>query len=347
MSIPFKSPNPPEKVVFATEKAALQAHFKHRGVPPTASNRLLLASWNVANLGAQGRTKPALQVIAYILSHFDLIALQEVNDDFANFRQIVGFLGDQFDYVMSDPAGNQERLAYIYRKSQVAPTNLFGELALRPSEYPKYTVKVKWNDKGTTKVDTFKDQRFVPFNRNPYIGSFKSRDLEIVLANVHLYFGSFQDSKTRAERERYARRVLEIYTLSRWADGRFKKRTVYNRNIVLLGDMNVPAMDPKESTYKALVKFGWQSVDYVTKTGGSNLGNDKTYDQMTIAPGTIGNRIVDSGVFDFDKVVFRSLWNRLTENGNKVNQKAIGRFNAYVKHHFSDHRPLWVQLRTD
>lgn len=347
MAIPFKSPKPPQKVVFASEKTTLKAHFEHRKVPRTTSNRLLLASWNVANLGAQGRAKPALQVIAYILSHFDLVALQELNDNFSNFKQIMGFLGNQFKYVMSDTAGNEERLAFIYRKSRVSPMNLFGELSLRPLTYPKQTVKVKWNDKGTLRVDTFKDHRFVPFDRNPYIGSFKSQEVEIVLANVHLYFGKFQDSKTRSEREKYARRVLEIYTLSRWANQRFKKHTTYRKNIILLGDMNVPAMDPKESTFKALVRFGWESVNYTTKTGGSNLGNDKTYDQMTIAPGTIGNRIVDSGVFDFDKVVFRTLWNKLTQNGTKATQKAIGKFNAYVKHHFSDHRPLWVQLRTN
>ena len=278
--------------------------------------------------------------------------MQEVNDDFDNFGKIMAFLGKGFDYVMSDPAGNSERLAYIYRKSRVSPLNLFGELALRPSEYPKFTVEVHWDDHGTPKVDVFKDHKFVPFDRNPYIGSFKSRNVEIVLANVHLYFGNFQNSKTHALREKYARRVLEIYALSRWADKRFKKRTTYRKNIMLLGDMNVPAMETTESTYKALVKFGWQTVDYknyTTKTGGSNLGNDKTYDQMAIAPGTIGKRIEDKriGIFDFDKAVFRSLWNRLTSNGTKVNQATIGKFNAHVKHHFSDHRPLWIQLKTD
>ena len=92
---------------------------------------------------------------------------------------------------------------------------------------------------------------------------------------------------------KYARRVLEIFALSRWSDSQLKKPTVYNRNIVLLGDMNVPAMDKNESTYKALVRFGWKPVDYVS-VGGSNLG------QMVFAPRTMGRRLKARGVFDFD-----------------------------------------------
>jgi hypothetical protein len=245
---------------------------------------------------------------------------------------------------MTDTAGNAERLAFVYRTGKVTPMNLFGELALRPINYPKRTVKVRWKDKGVPKVDTFPKLRFVPFDRNPYIGSFRSGKIDFVLANVHLYFGKFQNSRTRAQREKYARRVLEIFTLAKWASGRLKKQSTYDKDIVLLGDMNVPSMDPKESTYKALVGLGWQPVKYVTKTGGSNLGNDKTYDQMTFAPGSIGHRIKNFGIFDFDKAVFKPLWNKLKLSLSHT--KAISKFNAHVKHHFSDHRPLWVELDT-
>lgn len=165
---------------------------------------------------------------------------------------------------------------------------------------------------------------------------------DFTLVNVHLYFGKFQDSKKEEERKKYARRVLEIYALSRWADRRRNKRTAYDKDIVLLGDMNVPAMDSKESTYKALIRFGWKPVDWVSKTAGSNLGNDKTYDQMAFAPGRIGNRIKDRGVFDFDNSVFKSLWKDLT--ARLPGSKAIPKFNRHVKHHISDHRPLWVEL---
>jgi endonuclease/exonuclease/phosphatase family metal-dependent hydrolase len=343
MAIPFKSPTPKHRFTVTTEKAAISRLFTTRGVPVSQTQRLLLASWNIANLGVQKRKKKALELISHILKRFDLIAVQEVNDSFETFKGVVQDMGNNFDYIMTDTAGNNERLAFVYRKRKVVPTNLFGELALRPREYPKHTVKVKWRDSnGNDKIDVFRNHRFVPFDRNPFIGSFRCRSFEFVLVNVHLYFGKFQDSKTKELRKKYARRVLEIYALSKWANSRFKKRSVYDKDIILLGDMNVPTMQPNESTYKALVKFGWEPVDFVTRTAGSNLGNDKTYDQMVFAPDRIGNKVRAHGVFDFDNAVFKPLWERLERTLSR--RRAIGLFNRHVKHHLSDHRPLWVEL---
>ncbi len=343
MALAFKSPTPKHIYNSTGEKTALSKHFTRRQVPKSRPSYLLMVSWNVANLGAQGRTPNSLKLIAHIMKRFDLIAVQEVNDQFRIFARIIKMMGIGFDYVMTDTAGNNERLAFVYRKNKVTPTNLFGELALRPREYPKRTVKVRWTDKnGKVRIDIFPSLKFTPFDRNPFIGSFRSGNIDFVLANVHLYFGGFQNSKTKEERAKYARRVLEIFALSRWSNRRHDRATSYDKDIILLGDMNVPAMDLKESTYKALVKFGWQPVNYVTKTGGSNLGNDKTYDQMVFAPGGIRNRITDQGVFDFDKAVFRPLWKKLNSQLSK--SRAIGLFNRHVKHHLSDHRPLWVEL---
>jgi endonuclease/exonuclease/phosphatase family metal-dependent hydrolase len=340
---PFKSPIPPHNYTVSKEKAAISRHFTKRKVPKSTEGKLLLATWNIANLGAQKRRPAALKLIAHILMRFDLCAVQEVNDDFKTFLKIMKHMGTRFDYIMTDTAGNNERLVYVYRKGKVTPTNLYGELAILPRSYPKRTVKVRWVDTNKKeRVQTFKSFKYSPFDRNPFIGSFQAGKIDFTLVNVHLYFGAFQNSQTEEKRKKYARRVLEIYALAKWADGRVNKSTTYDKDIVLLGDMNVPAMDKKESTYKALIKFGWKPVDFVSKTGGSNLGNDKTYDQMTFAPGSIGGRVKDRGVFDFDKAIFKSLWDKLIAQMPK--SKAIARFNRHVKHHVSDHRPLWVQL---
>lgn len=40
------------------------------------------------------------------------------------------------------------------------------------------------------------------------------------------------------------------------------------------------------------------------------------------------------GVFDFDAVVFRDLW----ERGDRK------RFNAYLRYYLSDHRMMWVEV---
>lgn len=342
MAIPFASPEPRHYFQFQTEADALDAHFDTRAVPQKTDDRLLLCSWNIANLGAQDRTPTGLRIIAHILSRFELIAVQEVNEEFRIFAKVVALMDGDYEYVMTDTAGNDERLAFIYDRSKVKPLHLFGELALRDWEFPKRDVDVRYRQGGEDKVQTFKKLKFRPFDRNPFIGSFGAGSIAFTLVNCHLYFGKFGNSTVLANREKYARRVMEIHALAKWADRRGKRRATYDRDIILTGDMNVPAMTPLDSAYDALVEFGMQPLDHPTKAGGTNLGNDKTYDQMAFAPGSIDRRIKDYGVFDFDNAVFAPLWQRL--HAELSPKKAVSGFVAHVRHHISDHRPLWAAL---
>jgi endonuclease/exonuclease/phosphatase family metal-dependent hydrolase len=328
------------------EKGALTRHFRKRGVPKREKGKLLLASWNIANLGAQGRPDEALELIAHILKRFDLIAVQEVNEKFATFLKVMKMLGSGFDYVMNDTAGNTERLVFIYRRSKVKTRNLFGEVALRKSEYPKRNVTVKFKEGGVEKTRKYKNVRFQPFDRNPFIASFASGSFDFTLVNVHLYFGEFQNSKDRKDQLKYCRRVLEICALARWAGRRTDAAKTYDQDIVLLGDMNVPRMDTTESTYMALTSYGAEPVkllENLERTGGTNINNDKAYDQLVFVPGRIGARLLDHGVFDFDNAVFKDRWKSIC-NEISANKKRATRFNSYVKHYLSDHRTIWVQL---
>ncbi len=301
-----------------------------------------MASWNIANLGAQDRTENALKVISNILKRFELIAAQEINEEFRTFERVVSMMGSKYDYIMTDTAGNAERLAFVYDKSKVTPLNLFGELALRTHEFPKRTVRVPFRKGGVDQEQVFEKFRFAPFDRNPFIGTFSAGTIAFTLVNCHLYFGSFGNSTKESERKKYARRVLEIFALSKWADRRANRKATYDRDIILTGDMNVPAMTEDDPAFKALTEFGFQPVEFPSKVGGSNLGNDKTYDQMVFAPGTIANLIKSSGVFDFDNAIFASLWDKLRAEHPKA--KAVREFAKHVRHHISDHRPLWAEL---
>ena len=89
MAIPFSEPDPELRFNGNTERGAIDAHFLARAVPESRNGRLLLASWNIANLGVQGRPRRSLGLIAHILSRFDLIAVQEVNDDFRNLTRVL------------------------------------------------------------------------------------------------------------------------------------------------------------------------------------------------------------------------------------------------------------------
>lgn len=357
MAIPFKEPKPSFIYNSDDEIAELDKHFELRKVPKSQTKRLLLASWNIANLGAQDRPPRAIPIIAHVLSRFDLTAVQEVNDNFRTFERIVRNMDGNFDFVISDKAGNAERLAFVYRVGKVQLDKLWGEVALTKNEYPKRTVVAHYRQGGQNKSQKFANHRFVPFDRNPFIGSFRSGKLGFVLANVHLYFGAFQNSTKETDRKKYARRVLEIFALARWASRVSSGGNAWDKDIILLGDMNVPNMEKNEATVKALKEFGWRSLDYTTNdtigtnptmishVGGTNLGNDKTYDQIALAPTGLSGKVSKFGVFDFDNAAFKSKWQDLDDELS--HSKATKLFARYMKFHLSDHRPLWVQLRTN
>lgn len=355
MAIPFPKPKPALPITASSEIKALNKHFTLRGVPNPTDQRLLLASWNIANLGAQSRTAGARKVIAHILKRFDLVAVQEVNDDYRQFTEIVEQMGPAYDFVMSDTAGNDERLTFVYNTNKVVLGNLFGEIALRPREYPRRNVKVHYRKSRQDKVQTFKKMRFEPFDRNPFIGNFSCGKVDLVLANVHLYFGAFQKSSNEKNRRKYARRVLEIFALAKWAKDRSSGGNAWDKDIVLLGDMNVPNMNDNEATINALEQFSWRAInlyesgrattDSLTRIGGSNLGNDKTYDQIAFAPTALRNRVTSHGVFDFDAAVFSGKWKSLAKANTHAS--AVKKFNRYLRHYLSDHRPVWVQIKTN
>ena len=132
--------------------------------------------------------------------------------------------------IVNDVAGNNERLAFVFKKRKVKAGRLFAEIAIPEKDFPSHTVVVPYRVKKQQRVDVFYNLRFTPFDRNPFIGTFESGALNFTLVNVHLYFGSFKDSKKVAERAKYARRVLEVYMLGKWAGSRAKRATTYDRD---------------------------------------------------------------------------------------------------------------------
>ncbi|NQV31633.1 MAG: endonuclease/exonuclease/phosphatase family protein [Phycisphaeraceae bacterium] len=338
----FGKPSPPLNYSLAFEKRAISRWLSSRNVPEKEEGKLLLASWNVANLGEQKRDSKDLKLIAHLMSRFELIAVQEVKDNLDHFSKVVEFMDGDYDWIVNDTGGNNERLGYVYDTRKVSLGKLFAEIAIPERQFIKHDVVGSYEKGGQTRVEVYFQHEFTPFDRNPFVGTFSAGKISFTLVNVHLYFGGFKNAAKIEERAKYARRVLEILMLSKWANKRRKGKNTYDRDIILLGDMNVPKMDSTEAAFRALQKSGLQPQDYFTKTGGSNLSGAKAYDQMAITEGTIKNRLGKYDVFDFDAAVFAGKWEDLVEaHGEK---KALSKFNSYVKFHVSDHRPLWMQL---
>lgn len=302
----------------AVEIAALRDWRKNkpgRQIPSRRPNRLLVATWNVANLGLQKRTDADHALIAEILRWFDLVAVQETNDDLTGLRAVLSELPKKYRTVFSDAAGNNERMAFVYDASKLTVGDEIGEVAPAPAEYRHIRLP------GIA-------QQFNGFDRNPYVAIFTTGAFIVSLVNVHLYFGS--DSTRSMNRRR-----LETYAVARWADLRRRSPHAVTTDVVALGDFNLPKAVPGDPVYEALTARGLHLPAHSTQIG-SSIATESHYDQVAFFPGETGQEFVKSGVFDFDGAVFADLWQA----------RGPADFEAYVRYHLSDHRPLWAQFRT-
>jgi endonuclease/exonuclease/phosphatase family metal-dependent hydrolase len=349
---PFRKPSFDYRYDVDRELDALRTYPQQpgradRAIPPKALGRLLIATWNIANLGLQRRDDADYRLIAELLSWFDLTAIQEVNDDLGGLRAIQRHLPGSYRVQFNDTGGNRERFAFLYDADKVAPREEVGEVTVTPAELDRVRLPDVTG-------------RFAGFDRNPMIASFEVDGTMVLLASVHLYFGDARptglpndDAPSRAGARRASRRatgdgppasgidrrVLEAYAVARWASAEHRSRHAYTRNVIALGDFNLPVREPGDRVFDALVRRGLHLPEHSTHVGGSNLDGDAHYDQMAVFPGAVEDAIEQVGIFDFDGAVFRDLWG----SGRAAERR---RFQSYVRFHLSDHRPLWAEMRT-
>ena len=312
---PFPKPAFPFTYQVSTEIAALHRHRTTRQIPKKSSARLLLATWNIANLGVQERRPTDYRLIAEMLKWFDLVALQEVNDNLAGLRGIQKFLPSGMKLLFSDKAGNSERLAFVYDSAKVTLQEKVGEIAIPPADQ-RY-IKLP----GIT-------QKFRGFDRHPYLASFQAGTFKFVLVNVHLYYGS--DSAVSMNR-----RSLETFAVARWADKRQGSAHAYCKDIIVLGDFTLPKATPGDKIYEALTSRGLHLPQHTSEVG-SAIASDHHYDQVAFFPGETKQEFTgNTGVFDFDGAVFSKLHA----------DRSLKDFLAYVRYYLSDHRILWAEFK--
>lgn len=288
-----------------------------RAIPAKADNRLLLATWNIANLGAQQRVDRDYELLAEIVSWFDLAAIQEVNDNLKGVQAIHARLPKKYSLLFSDASGNQERQAFLYDSSKVTQLEEVGRLAIPPSQQKQIKLP------GTTLV-------FNGFDRGPYLAAFASGKFRLMLVNVHLFYGS----EKRADIER---RMLETYAVAWWANRRRLGKNTYVPNTIPLGDFNLPMAVKGDPIYDALTRRGLEIPPHTSQIG-STIASDNHYDQIAFFPGTTHDRFTGQmNVFDFDGALFADLFQ----------ERPLKQFLSYLRYHISDHRPLWAQFRTN
>ena len=180
---PFPKPKFDYDYDLAVEVAALRQYEQTepgRAVPPRQADRLLIATWNIANLGVQQRREKDYRLIAELVGWFDMVAIQEVADDLSGLRTIYSFLPATYRTLVSDPLGNRERQAFLYDSTKVRPLEKVGRLSVPPSELRHIKLP------GVA-------QAFQGFDRGPYMAAFQAGTFRFLLVNVHLFFGSDRD----------------------------------------------------------------------------------------------------------------------------------------------------------
>jgi endonuclease/exonuclease/phosphatase family metal-dependent hydrolase len=316
---PFPKPRFAYEYDADREIAALRAYRRDkpgRQIPRKSSQTLLVATWNIANLGVQDRIDSDYRLIAELVSWFDLVAVQEVNNNLRGIEAVHAALPERYDLLFSDASGNQERQAFLFDTRKVRRLKEVGRVAIPPSQLPR----IKLQDSPAT---------FSGFDRGPYLASFAAGAFRFALLSVHLFFGSDEPADID-------RRTLETFAVAWWADKTHRDRNAYVADIVPLGDFNLPKAVVGDRIFDNLVRLGLELPPHTSQIG-SAIASDSHYDQIAFFPGPSKTRFTGAcNVFDFDGAVFKDLYESRGEKS----------FLAYARYHLSDHRPLWAEFKT-
>lgn len=302
-----------------TLRAGLATH-----IPAKGPGRLLLATWNIREFGGTkygGRLEDARFFIAECLSHFDLVAVQEVRRDLNALRSVMRLLGPQWDVIFTDVSyaqgGNSERLAFLFDKNQVIFTGLAGELVL-PPEASKTVAQVA---------------------RTPFVCGFQAGWAKFNLCTVHIYYG---------EGDENPRRIGEIRDTAALLAKKAKdyinteKRIAYApENLLVLGDFNIAKHSHK--TFEALTENGFIIPDALQRLPGSNVAKDKFYDQIAFYKTTEGIICRKADVFDFYEYVF----NDEAIYASELKASAARSFKDWRTYQMSDHLIMWAEFDVD
>ncbi len=334
-----------------------------RDVPAKdAEDNLLLATWNVRDLGKVNRRGFGNRLpetyfyIAEVLSRFDFVAVQEVNE-LEEWQRIIQILGLDYGWIatdVTDPSigGNGERLTYLYDKRRVHFQNIAGEIVLPAKLLITSNVEPKPGHADTESVTVEQQEVGKQFRRTPFAALFQASWFKFEICTVHIYYGDESGSKLQE-------RIQEIDRIANYFGDRADNSLKVGRSLILLGDFNIVGHD--HATMQALLGAGFEVPKPLRRP--TNIDQSKYYDQIAFRarPGSLTYLDEEGegrgGAFDIFKHVFTpeqfadyEAAVRATSNCAKALQKGDTVEEYYLEwrtYQFSDHRPLWVRLRVN
>ena len=326
-----------------------------------AEDNLLLATWNVRDLGKVNRRGFGERLaetyfyIAEVLSRFDFVAVQEVNE-LEEWQRVTEVLGPDFGWIatdVTDPAigGNGERLTYLFDTRRVWFQNVAGEIVLPAKLLITENVEPEEGEADTETVRVEEKEIGKQFRRTPFTALFQASWLKFEICTVHIYYGSESGSELD-------QRIQEIDRIANYFGSRADSGLEDGRSLILLGDFNIVGAD--HETMKALLGSGFEVPEPLRLP--TNIDRSKYYDQIAFRtrPGALA--YLDSGserragafeIFErlFTEDQFGDYEDAARETPNGQRAAAKDELEDYYldwrTYQFSDHLPLWVRLQVN
>lgn len=330
---------------------------------------LLLATWNIRDFdsnkfGFGPRRAESFYYIAEIISAFDLVAVQEVNEDLDALARVMKILGREWDYIATDvtegSGGNGERMVFVYNTEKVWFRKIAGEIVLPEGQLIVAVKDVKppkdLQTAGTAAAaPVTKAEKHLQFARTPFMVAFQSGWFQFSLCTAHLYYGAASGAALD-QRIEEIRKLVHVFAerQDRASERAAKQRKGAVENYIILGDFNV--VSPEHETMKALKGEGFVVPPEIDGKKVRKLGQH-FYDQIAVRVKDDRFKILGGGMIDIYEDVFTDadlplyadvIPKKDPEKDAQFKAKTPEKiYNKWRTWQMSDHHPLWIEIATD
>lgn len=310
--------------------ASLRSHLADELPGRDVKDTLLIATWNIRDFGGGisrkrfgPRLEESLYYIAEIISHFDIVAVQEARSDTGPIKRLLDILGPDYDAIYGlvnpNPKHGRERLAFIFDKRKVRLGPVIASVVTDAIQY----------------------------SRIPYVATFDVAGRRVTFCTVHMYFGGTGG-------EERARRIEEIKGLAKFLILTKRLEPEWEGPLIVLGDMNAPTASSDE--IEALKEAGFY-LDPDLAALPSNFTGTKTYDQIALLNEEEGFATGRVGVFDYfddvfteaDEATYRAELGRAyleDRDGTPASaEKRRQYYRQWATSQMSDHFVKWTEYR--
>jgi hypothetical protein len=246
------------------------------GFPRRVYGSILLGSFNIRKLGTvANRDQYTWDFLAHVCKQYDLLSVQEIQDNLGGLRKLKEMMGERFAMIVSDKAGAfpgeaglGERLGFIYNWSMVTRGELATDITYdrskvlnaiarsndavhdaladygsRLRDYESNLEAHRAGDRATKpRKPSFKVKMptFITFIRPPFCAGFEVRGHPDTQPFHFLAVNAHLYFGNFIDDRRQ-----EFNALMAWITGRVQEETrSYHPNFVLLGDLNLDFDDP-------------------------------------------------------------------------------------------------------